>query len=152
MDKNSKCIENYSLLNCLVDRNLIEKFIKEPECYRSREKAMGFMWDGSCNVLLKNGYILEFSMWQHYHNDNGHDWKPIGDELYKGFSPKFLYSPNGDTGVDAYWHLIYMGNYICYFPEGFFGTKIDKHQVPSLINDNTFIENKDYFIIYDERT
>lgn len=147
-----KCIEIYSLLGCLVDRNLIEKFIDEPACRRFRGKVMGFMWDGNCKVLLKNGYILTFTMFHHYQNDNGDDWKPEHEELYLGFRLQFLYPPNNETGIDANWHVIYMGNYICYYPSGWFCSKIDRNTIKSLIMDGTLIQNEDYFIIYDERT
>mgnify|MGYP001191125017 CR=1 FL=1 len=136
----------------LVDSGLFknEEYTSGP--YRSRGKAMGYMWSGKKTVYLTDGRTFKFEMWHNFHEDPGtNDWKPTKNELDDAFFLKFI-NIDGDL-YDKSWHTIYHNDHYYGTKKGFFGLGMEKERLVlaeqiEKIKNGSWREDPDiYFVI-----
>lgn len=132
--------DNKSLYLTLKEENLIqsETFIKPPT--RSREKAMGFMWEGGMEVLLKNGLKVIFQMWHHCHDDDGESWYPSQTMLDSFWTTQFVPSERSASSnlVDACWHSFKVGSHFYISKTGTFSNVRDRNSIIQSVQDDTW--------------
>ena len=117
---------------------------------RSREKAMGYMWDGAMEVTLKEGAKVCFDFWHHCHDDDGSDsWVPSDKDLDHMWHPKFVpVGPEANSKlVDAYWYCFYVGEHIYVSKLGTFDGLLTKTEIIGKIKDGSWKEDSDLWCI-----
>lgn len=118
--------------------------------YRSREKAMGFMWEGELEVTLTEGAKVRFYFWHHCHDDDGSDeWFPSESMLNQMWRPKFVpIGPSADSKrVDASWHTFYVGDHIYVSKLGTFASARNKEDIIKTIEDGSWKDDADLWCI-----
>lgn len=57
-----------------------EEYTQRPR--RNKPKTDGYMWEGETELVLTDGRIFHFKMWQHFPQDTGNiDWYPTPEQL-----------------------------------------------------------------------
>ena len=106
-----------SIYNCLIESGNIKKITDTKPIIREREKSCGYMWSGEREIEMTNGDKFIFSMWHHYEQDPGENWKPTEKEILYALRPRFVTINN--KMYDATWHTVYYKNDIYGSIKGF---------------------------------
>lgn len=124
-----------------------EKYTMNPS--RSREKVMGFMWEGELEVTTKDNLHFVFFFWHHYHNDTGGDWYPSKEMLDSIWCVKWIPQERSPTTelVDANWHKIHIDDRIYISKKGFFGNDKRCNQIKQSIKDGTWEQDDDIWLL-----
>jgi hypothetical protein len=119
--------------------------------FRSREKAMGFMWDGKLEVTLNSGATVSFQFWHHCHYDDGSaTWTPSQSTLNEWWRPTFVpIGPEPDSKcVDANWHTFYVDNHVYVSKIGTFSSSSRKKKyIIESIKNGSWKDDSDLWCI-----
>lgn len=118
--------------------------------YRSREKAIGFMWDGRTEVTLKTGAKVNFEFWHNCDDDDGSDdWVPSEKQLARMWRPKFVpIGPETNSRrVDASWHTVSVGDHIYVSKLGTFSHGRTKEGIIESIRNGSWEHDSDLWCI-----
>lgn len=115
------------------------------ELSRSREKAYGFMWNGSMKLTLKNGVKCQLKMWHNFMDDDGErEWKPhthSTEEYREAWRLEYISRDpkTPDDTIDASWHTIWIGNHVYISKTGFYAKPDSVHEnLQKQIIDGTY--------------
>ena len=145
-----------SSMNCHKGLYVLLKENDRIECeritlgpFRSRQKAMGYMWESQKEVTLKGGAVVHFYFWHHFHGDDGSDasynWICSEKRLTTIWRPRFVpISPEpGTKSVDASWHLFSVDGHFYVSKLGTFSSIRDENEIIKKIQDGSWNEDAD---------
>lgn len=141
---------NKGLYILLKENGRIQSERRTSGPYRSRGKAMGYMWEGEMEVTLNEGAKVTFHFWHHCHDDDGSDhWFPSDKELANMWRAKFVpVGPEANSkSVDACWHSFYVGDHIYVSKIGTFHGKRTEEEILAKIRDGSWKEDSDLWCI-----
>lgn len=124
---------------------------------RSREKAVGFMWDGEMTITTKDNLKIYLTLWYHVFEDEGeHHWRPTLELLEQHWRPSGIPKEPSPTAVfgDPAWCILYVDDHVYMHKNGWFGLNPFTGEAEKLkaaltasVKDGSWVNNQDLWCV-----